>query len=275
MEVSGKALVVKDNRMIEASYTLDLVEQRIILMAIAWVREHGVTLTRDTWVEVRAQDYAEIYGVDTTIAYRQLKAACESLLDRRIRIKGVNPATRATAVYNSHWVNSAVYVETVGFVHLRFDETLIPYMSDVRTQFTSYNLDSVQKLSSTYAIRLYELLSQYKKIGKRKISIGDLKDFLECDSPAYERIDNFKKKVIDFSVAQINSSTDMECSYTTEKAGTRVVAFDFLIKPKRKARIKKEKDELIPVLSKKLSPQELARQAIEDAVKAAEAKKQK
>lgn len=231
--MNTKSLVVKDNRLIEASYSLCITEQRLILMAIAWARQNDVELTRDTWVELRATDYSTLYGVDLEVSYKQLSAACESLQDRKLKVAGIDQMTRAPAVYVSNWVTSAIYVKNVGLVRIQFDAMLVPYVSDLDSHFTSYTLGAVCGLSSNYAIRLYELLTQYKKIGKRTIMIGDLKDYLECDLPSYQRLDNFKSRVVDAALSQINQFTDITCEYDLNKLGKRVIGFDFKIKTKQ------------------------------------------
>lgn len=230
--MSEKSLVVKDNRLVEASYTLGLTEQRLILMAIAWARQNEIVLTRDTWVELRACDYSALYGVDLEVSYKQLSAACESLQHRQLKVAGIDRMTRAPAVYVSKWVTSAIYVKNVGLVRIQFDAMLVPYVSDLDSHFTSYTLGAVCGLSSNYAMRMYELLAQYKKVGKRTIMIGELKDYLECDLPSYERLDNFKSRVVDAALSQINELTDITCEYELNKLGKRVVGFDFKIKVK-------------------------------------------
>lgn len=234
--MNQKSLVVKDNRLIEASYALELSEQRLILMSIAWARQNETELTRDTWVELRAVDYSTLYGVDLAVSYRQLSAACESLQHRKLKVAGTDRSTRAPAVYVSNWVTSAIYVKDVGLVRVQFDAMLVPYVSDLDSHFTSYTLGAVCGLSSGYAIRLYELLMQYKKIGKRTIMIGDLKDYLECDLPSYQRLDNFKSRVVDAALIQINEYTDIVCGYSLNKSGKRVIGFDFTIKSKEVAK---------------------------------------
>jgi hypothetical protein len=56
-------LVVKSNALIQASYTLGLVEQRLILMSIVQARESGAGITAESILEIRAQDYADLFGV--------------------------------------------------------------------------------------------------------------------------------------------------------------------------------------------------------------------
>ena len=50
-------LVVKDNVLIDASYNLDMVEQRLILLAIVEARETGKGISHDTLLQVHASSY--------------------------------------------------------------------------------------------------------------------------------------------------------------------------------------------------------------------------
>ena len=47
------SLVVKDNSLINASYTLGLVEQRLILLAIIEARETSKGIDTETFLEIR------------------------------------------------------------------------------------------------------------------------------------------------------------------------------------------------------------------------------
>ena len=75
-------LVVKSNDLIKASYTLGLVEQRLILMAIVTARETGLGITADTLLEIRAMDYDQLFSVTKHAAYMALSNAIETLFDR-------------------------------------------------------------------------------------------------------------------------------------------------------------------------------------------------
>ena len=63
-------LVVKDNALIDASFNLSLVEQRLMLLAIVEAREVN-KLTPDSPIEVKATSYMEQYKIDERNAYKQ------------------------------------------------------------------------------------------------------------------------------------------------------------------------------------------------------------
>ena len=50
-------LVVKDNALINASYNLELTEQRLVMLAIINARELGQGITADSKLEVTMQSY--------------------------------------------------------------------------------------------------------------------------------------------------------------------------------------------------------------------------
>lgn len=77
-------LVVKDNSLINASYSLGLVEQRIMLLAIVEARETGQGIDTDTFLEVHAQHYADRFDIDVNNAYSMLSEATQTLFNRQV-----------------------------------------------------------------------------------------------------------------------------------------------------------------------------------------------
>ena len=64
MKNSKNALVVKSNRLIEASYRLDVAEQRLILMAIYAARETGFGIKPNSFLTIRVDEYASMFSLD-------------------------------------------------------------------------------------------------------------------------------------------------------------------------------------------------------------------
>ena len=70
-DIQNNQLVVKSNRLIEASYRLSLNEQRIILFAISRVRRDRELHLEDVF-DVHASDLVSFFGVDPKTAYAEL-----------------------------------------------------------------------------------------------------------------------------------------------------------------------------------------------------------
>lgn len=251
-------MIVKDNRLVEASYRLDLCEQRLVLLAIVRAREAKEEITAATWLEVAAKDYADTYGITKQASYMQLKTAADALFSRQVQLNGIDEKTKKDGVLKTRWVSACLYVDQAALVRLQIAPVIIPYISNLESCFTSYQLKNVAQMTSVYAIRLYELLTQYKSIGKRYIDLADLRDLLGAVEKSYDRLDNFKKKVLDVGLDQVNQYTDLVVSYIPKKVGRSVVGYDFSIdqktveKPKPS---KKTKPSPAPLASPPLLPQ--------------------
>ncbi|WP_168397995.1 RepB family plasmid replication initiator protein, partial [Acinetobacter indicus] len=109
----------------------------------------------------------------------------------------------------------------------------IPLITRLEEHFTSYELEQVAKLTSGYAIRLYELLIAWRSTGKTPvISYEDLRKKLGVLDHEYKVKADFKKRVLDSSLKQINEHTDITVKYEQHKTGREITGFSFRFKQK-------------------------------------------
>ena len=230
-----KELVVKSNRLVEASYRLTLVEQQIILFAICRAREEQKGLSPDKPVSIAALDFAAMFGTEEGgNVYGQLKEAMLTLYKRDVRIYDTHPESGKPRITNTRWVSTASYIDGEGMIQIIFAPLMIPFITRLESEFTPYRLEKIGKLSSVHAVRMYELLLQYLGIGHREFEIPRLKETLGIEGE-YADIKNFKRRVIDVSVDQINAHTDITTSYTQRKTGRNVTHLNFKINAKEAA----------------------------------------
>lgn len=222
-------LVCKSNSLVEASYRLSLVEQQIILFSIARGREEDVLLDPSTPVTISASDFAEMFGVNPKLVYAQLKEAMDVLYERSVLIHEIDRKTQKEKVTKSRWISTASYINGAGQIQIIFAPKVIPFLTRPTREFTRYEIEQVSEMSSIYAIRLYELLKQYQRIGKRQIRVDELRQMFAMEEGEYPRMFDFKKRVIDVAVTQINAYTNIRVSYGNVKEGRSVVGFIFKI----------------------------------------------
>lgn len=223
-------LVVKDNALIEASFNLTLIEQRLMLLAIVEARELPV-LTPLVPVEIKVTSYMELYGVAASTAYETLWDASKTLKKREFsyldRYKGSN------ALSIAGWVNKITYVDEKGLIVLYFSEEVISMISRLQDQFTRYHLEQVADFKSKYSIRLYELIIKWLSVGKtEKFEIEALRGKLGLEENKYKTMSLFKANVIDKAVLEISTKTDIEVEYEQFKEGRSVSHLLFRITPK-------------------------------------------
>lgn len=246
-------IVVKDNALINASYNLDLVEQRLILLAIVEARESGRGINTNDPLEVHAESYINQFNVARQTAYQALKDACKDLFARQFSYQEINKRGNVENVL-SRWVSEIRYVDDEATVKLIFAPAIVPLITRLEEQFTKYELQQISNLSSAYAVRLYELLIAWRSTGQTPIiELADFRKKIGVLDDEYTRMGNFKDRVLNLAIAQVNEHTDINVKCEQHKRGRNISGFSFSFKQKKAPAIKISKDPSIVDIFSKLT----------------------
>ena len=227
-------LVTKHNKLISASYSLGVPEQRIIFLAIVAARAQDKLIDARGVLQIHASSYQEQFKVEKHSAYKALKSATRGLFDAYFEYDDIHEQTGKPAHYIVNWVQKIVYIDTAGMIELQFTDDVIPLITRLSEQYTEYDLKQVSELQCEYAIRLYELMMQWQSVGKtNEIAIDDLRKKLGVKPEQYNAMNNFKARVLDHAVKQINEHTDITVKYEQHKTGKTITAVSFAFKKKK------------------------------------------
>ena len=147
------------------------------------------------------------------------------------------------------------YVEWTDYndeVLIRFSPEIIPYLVNLKKNFTQHALSDLAELNSKYSLILYRWLSmnynQYEhysaKGGRRaeqvesyrnpSISVKELRIMTDTVNE-YQRFTNFTKKILDIPLKEINAHTSFNVTYEKVKKGRSIDSIVFHIEKKRMA----------------------------------------
>ena len=189
--------------------------------------------SQDNEFIIHVNSYINAFGVDDSTAYLTIKEACKRLRGRYFTYQRlVNDNLEQV---ESNWVQSIAYANNSSYVKIKFTEAVMPLITNLEKHFTSYQLEQVKDLTSIYAIRLYELLISWRQTKKVELSLVDLRLKLGIEPNEYKAMNNFKAKVLDLAVSQINEHTDITVKYEQVKQGRSITGFTFTFKQKAKA----------------------------------------
>ena len=260
--------VVKANSLIQAGYRLSLAEQRTLLAAIAQIgKDDGPT--DQTTYSVTADALEEMTGTTARRAYQELAEAAHRLYRREVRIeRGPNgeelgPEDKKGVrrrITMTRWVQEVEYIEDEGRIELRFSHSILPYLSLLQREFTSYKLKHVATMKSTHGVRLYELLAQWRQAGEREIKIDELKKMFGVEGK-YARIPDLKRYVIEPAVRDVNECSDLTVKWGQRKAGRKIAAIQFTFKPKKQPKAENEPGKLDRRRDGRISRAEIERAA--------------
>lgn len=234
-ETPMRDLVAQSNQIIQSSKKFDLMGLRLFLIGLMSLNPHYSE--NDKYYDegfprvlVSAQKLSEIFGNNTYL--HDLQDSCAKLFGAHI----VMPLEQG-GWQLVHIFDTLEYIPNEG-LHICFDERMKPYLLDF-VQANGYTIVSAEqlfRLSSPYGVRLLEMLLQFRNIRpgsrfiKRSVDIDNLRFILDVPIGAYEgRINNFRKKVLDEPIREINTKTDYYMSYKVVKTGKKVTGFEFTL----------------------------------------------
>lgn len=255
MNPMSKELVVKTNRLNQAFQTLSLSEFHIVQLAIVDARQTGTGLSTDTPLRIDALRYAEIFGTTRQNAYQRMKEAEDSLFNRRFSFFDEDGK-----LVKSRWIQQVKYLDDEGAIELVFTLAVVQGISKIdgiKDFFTQYLLSQTAQLNSTYSARLYELLIQWKAVGKTPVfDLATFREQLGIGVNEYKRMDHFKTRVLDLAITEISDKTDIDAAYLQHKKGRSISGFSFSFthkKSKNTSNESQKKSGNLDLFSKKMS----------------------
>ena len=223
--MKNELIVTQSFELINSRYKVNEYEAKIIMLAISQIyKDDDEFKTYDLKISEISK------ALDSQQNHKQLKKVAESLLSKPLFIEDNN------GWIGFNWFSSIRYIKDEAVLQVSIDPKLKPYLLQLKDNFKSYDIKNIIKLSSSYAIRIYQLLKQYQKIGNRILNVNDMQEMFKVPKSMFV-YNNFKQKVLAVAVEQINEHTDLTISYEEIKTGRKITDLNFIIKTKKKAEI--------------------------------------
>lgn len=216
----GENLVVKANALIEASYSLSLSGQRVIAMALSTV-DSRKKIEEEQYIEITVEQAKDLFQEqEPQGAYYMLRKGGKDLVNSSVEIVYTDNPDEESGLVTS-WLQSYKYDKKQQKFSFLFAREVIPYISQLHDNFTKYRLKNIVRLTSTYAIRLYEYCCEWVGQGRmlNEVELTELRRMLAVPDDKYERFSQLKERVVDIAVNQINTYTDFMLEVAFRKAG--------------------------------------------------------
>lgn len=228
-----KELVVKDNALVEACHSLNLVPQRLIVLAIIEAREQGTMIKAGGLLKIKAVDYMTHFNVKRQTAYEALSSAAHELFEATF--KWISKDENGNQEINvSRFVQRISYIGDAGYIKIMFSEDIMPLITRLDQRYTEYDLIQISELKSGYSLRIFEMFMQW--IGNKNpptIKLEDFREKLGLAENQYVNMSDFKKRVLNPSLKEINLKTNIEATYEQKKEGVKIIGFVLISKYKK------------------------------------------
>ena len=211
--------VYQSNKLIEASYTLTVMEQKLVRLLASFIKKDD-----DDFKEYifETKDLIEVLNTSSSRFYRDIDNLTDMLMARIIKVKD-----NSNKDFNKyHFVEVAKYNK--GILKLKINPEMKVFYLGL-DWYSKYQLRNIMQFKSTYSFRIYELLKQYEKIGTRTLTINDLRNILDIGKDQYTKYANLKQKVLNVAKREINQKTDIRFEFEEIKTGRKVTSIRFYI----------------------------------------------
>ena len=222
--------VRKANELIQrARYKLSLQQQKIVLYLIAQISPFDAEFHT---YELGIADFCRVCGIDNPGGkdYAELRSQIKAIADKSMWLRLEDGSGTALV----RWIESPVIRENAGVIELRLSEALRPYLLNLKSNFTQYDLIYTLHFKSKYSIRLYELVCSihFRELDeyKRRFSLDELRRLLDCET--YTEYKNFRRFVLEKAIDEINDWSDKTLSYCPLKKGRFVIGIELTITTK-------------------------------------------
>jgi len=220
--ISPNRKISKSNNLIQAEFKLSVAEQRLILCAISQIDSRETP--KETVIKITAEQYSILFNIDKSTAYQQMQDAQKRLSERKpVTLTDDNDKKEV-----AHWVSSITYYKNLGSVELTLSTKIMTYLTQLTGSFTSYELRQVTRMNREYTFRLFELLTQHRDFGRRKISIEKLRRWLQIEDGQYKLFKDFRIRVIEASVEEIKAHTNLYVRADYIREGRKVTHVEFV-----------------------------------------------
>lgn len=224
--------VYKANAIVQKSrYKLSLTEQKTIAYICSMIKpvtDDCSNFQLEYTFDIRK--YCRICGIayDSGKNYNDVKNVLQSLRNKSMWLEQGDEEILVG------WLAKVRTNKRKGTVYIRVDEDLVPYLFDLKQQFTQYQLLDILGMQSAYSIRIYELLKSYAGLKEKTFTLDELKKRLMVEHIAsYEKYSIFRQKVLDIAIREINELTALNVSYEPIFRGRKVVKVRFRMEQKQ------------------------------------------
>lgn len=213
-EIYEKAIVEKRNVLNELrSNNMTLQELRFFSIYLSKINPFDIN-TRV--VRFPLSDFQRIMGFGK-LNIGQLKASTNSLLCKVVNIPEETGGYTAFTLFKKCRVFRNSNDEW--FMEINASDDALPLMFDFKSRYFKYELWNALRLKSANQVRMYEILKQYETIGKRELTVQELRELLGIAKDEYTYWQNFKVRVLDSCQQALKETTDICFTYERGKAG--------------------------------------------------------
>ena len=237
--------------LVEATSKMDIHEFRVFMTMLTMVLPDDEDFVE---YEIRTQDIIKLYSLsDDGRYYEAIREAADRLFNKRFIIfeKKEDGEIYKTTIHLIDETSEPVKISEQNRIRLKFNPKLKPYLLQLQREYLTIDVRNIANIQSPNSVKLYLILKHQYNLGNRKVkyTVARLREILAISDDEYPLYGNFKQKIIQKGIKDLEKHTDlMVIKFEEEKVGRAIDTVVFFIAEKEVLR-------LLETTSKKLTRQ--------------------
>ena len=248
---SDSIMITKSNTLVEACYDLSVAEHDLMTLAINKMHKQPTGTNK---VTISAKEFATANKVTDNYAYKTLKDTAKTLAERKLKfplyvdnnIQGDDKSQKLCVLKPNHknftllkaeyhWLQGISYQDQEGYILLHFSDPLAFLIEHTNQAYTKYDYIKTVNFKGFSSKRMYELISKWKDLGKTpEMTVFEWKEYFGV-ADSYPKVAEFKRRVLDPAIKQINEQGEFKLILTSRKEGRGISHFMIKIKVLKKS----------------------------------------
>lgn len=222
--------VAQDNNLIQAINKLDRTTFKVFEMAVSCID----TKNPKQEVILSKHDIFNFLDMDNANRYTRMEEVMKRLSQQGIILNLPNDEKMLVNVTSTlRWGTK----DNNDKVVIRFNDLIMPYLVELKSNFTQYQITEIKGLNSKYSLILFKwLMMKYNSYQSNpEISMQELRELTDTIYEYTDRFNNFNNKVLMVAQEEINKHTTLNVSYTKiARKGRKITSIQWHIKEKSK-----------------------------------------
>lgn len=228
-DISGN--VIQSKTLITAKQSLKLNSAKLVRAAIKQISSDDTDFKPYV---ITVSEIAEMLNISSSNLYKDVWDITDDIIQNPVQIKQYEG--KKIIWTKIPWVKRCSYHPDLGLV-IKLNDELKPLLLNLQKEY-KYTYERISCMKSIYSLRIYEIINTH--IGPERLSehgaivsinVDELKESCNCENK-YKEFSNFRMRILDNAVREINEFSQYTISYSYIKKGRKVITLEFLVKPK-------------------------------------------
>lgn len=219
-------LVTQSNQLIEANYSANLttLAHKVVKLIVGLINPQEEHKNLSVTIEInKLKSYLGwSKGTKWNRFYNDLKD-----ISKRLNKEPIEIPLEGNKITVAYFLSSYTLDPKAGKITFDIAPKLVPYLTKLKANFTTYQLRYIPTLTSSYSIRMYELFYQYRRIGSRRFAVNDFKK--KIGAPEKYKYNDLKKRILIPAQTQLKENTNLAFIFNEVKTGRSITNLEFVI----------------------------------------------